>query len=150
MHYHYIGDDINWRLQAKHLDTLKERNLSLGSETWTPGDPDILERLDQLPSGPLTLIASRLGAIPAAHWTAENPSKVRRLILLHPSLHLNFPYQGPPKIHFIPTLLVCHQRETQPSYEEIVTLAGKLFADYSLHLTTEPAELADTLTLLTL
>ena len=39
---------------------------------------------------------------------------------------------------------------TSPNYEDISGLAGKLFHDYSVHLTPEPSEMTYTLSLLAL
>lgn len=150
MRFFFLGDQDHQPLQEKQVATLIERELDPTVEYWNTSDMAIFARLDALPQGPLTLIASRHGAVPATHWTARNPSRVRRMVLLHPSLHLNLPYQPSPMPHFVPTMVVCNSKEFIPSADQIGALAGKLFHDYALHITSEPAELKDTLNLLSL
>jgi hypothetical protein len=144
----FLGDQDHQTLQEKQVAALSGRDLDLMVEFWSTSDMGIFARLDALPPERLTLIASRHGAVPAVHWTARNPSRVRRLVLLHPSLHLNLPYQPAPTPHFVPTLVIANSKEFIPSADQIAALAGKLFHDYALHITAEPAELKDTLTLL--
>jgi hypothetical protein len=146
----FLGDLEHRALQEQQVATLLARPLELSTEYWAPGDLSIFARLDALPERPLLLLASRHGAVPAVHWTARNPSRVRRLVLLHPSLHLNLPYQGAPAPHFVPTLVVCNSKEFIPSADQLAALAGKLFHDYALHITPERPELVDTLSLLAL
>lgn len=148
--YLFIGDRDHQPLQEKQVATLCARALEVTVEYWPVGDTSIFARLDSLPEDPLTLLASRHGAVPAVHWVARNPRRVRRLVLLHPSLHLNLPYQPAPLPHFVPTLVICNSKEFIPSTDQIADLAGKLFHEYALHVTAEPAELKDTLVLLAL
>jgi pimeloyl-ACP methyl ester carboxylesterase len=149
MTFLYLGDQDHKALQEKQVTTLQGRELELAVEYWDTSDMSIFARLDALPER-VTLIASRHGAIPATHWTARNPGRVRRLVLLHPSLHLNLPYQPAPNPHFVPTLVVCNSKEFIPSADQIGALAGKLFHDYALHITPEPTDLVATLSLLSL
>lgn len=145
----FLGDQDHQHLQEKQAAILAQRGLEPVVEYWSTSDMGIFARLDAAAAeDPLTLVASRHGAVPATHWAARNPSRVRRLILLHPSLHLNLPYQPAPVAHFVPTLVVCNSKEFIPSADQVGELAGKLFHDYALHITPEPAELKDTLTLL--
>ncbi len=147
----FIGDDHHRYFQEKQAETLSERSEDLQVLYWPTVGLEIFKQLDELAAeDKLLLIASRHGAIPVVHWTARNPSKVRKQILLHPSLHLNIPGLEAPESHFIPTMVFCHSKVASPSHEEIATLAGKLFHDYSVHLSTEPAELTSTLRLLAL
>ena len=146
----YLGDSDHRPLQEKQVEVLSARELELQVEYWNPSDMSIFARLDAHPEPRVTLIASRHGAIPATHWTARNPNRVRRLILLHPSLHLNLPYQPPPLPHFVPTMVVANSKEFIPPADQVAALAGKLFHDYALHITPEPPELKDTLNLLSL
>ena len=146
----YLGDEHHRPIQDKHVEVLKNRELDMQVDFWKVGDLSIFHQLDALPAEPITMIGARLGAVPAVAWTARNPSRVRRLILLHPSLHLNLPYQPAPVPHFVPTLVLCHNKEWDPSAEQIADYAGKLFHEYVIHLTSEPPELRDTLTLLAL
>jgi hypothetical protein len=147
----FLGDDHHRYFQEKQVETLASRLSELEVLYWSTAGLDVFTNLDRLSeNGKLTLIASRHGAIPAVHWTARNREKVKRQILLHPSLHLNIPGLEAPSPHFISTMVICHSKVVSPSHEEISTLAGKLFHDYSVHLTTEPAELSSTLSLLSL
>ncbi len=145
----FLGDSEHRALQEKQVASLLSRQLDLSVEYWDTSDLSIFSRLDSLAES-VTLIASRHGAVPATHWTARNPRRVRRLLLLHPSLHLTLPYQPSPPPHFVPTLVICNSKEFIPSTDQLGLLAGKLFHDYALHITPEPAELADTLSLLSL
>lgn len=148
----FLGDIEHRSLQEKQVATLESRELTLACvEYWDSNDTTIFSRLETLVAehgGALTLVASRHGSVPATHWTSRNPRWVRRLVLLHPSLHLNLPYQPLPSPHFVPTLVVCNSKEFIPSSQQLSTLSGKLFCDYSLHITPEPSELEDTLRLL--
>lgn len=146
----FLGDTDHKVLQEKQVAALATRELEVVVEYWNSSDMSIFSRLDALPPERLTLIASRHGAVPATHWTARNPNRVRRLVLLHPSLHLNLPYQPPPTPHFVPTMVVCNSKEFLPSADQLGSLAGKLFHEYVLHITPEPADLKDTLSLLAL
>lgn len=146
----FLGDADHRPLQEKQVEVLAARDLELLVEYWNTSDMAIFSRLDAHAEPRLTLIASRHGAVPATHWTARNPSRVRRLILLHPSLHLNLPYQPPPVPHFVPTLVIANSKEFIPPADQVAALAGKLFHDYALHITPEPPELKDTLSLLSL
>lgn len=147
----FLGDRDHQALQEKQVATLREREeLTFEVEFWDTSDMSIFSRLDAHPDPTLTLIGSRHGSVPATHWTARNPRRVRRLVLLHPSLHLNLPYQPLPTPHFVPTMVVCNSKEFIPSADQISMLAGKLFHDYALHITPEPMELKDTLSLISL
>lgn len=144
----FLGDREHQALQEKQVASLLAREIELSAEYWDTSDMTIFARLDGQPEPRLTLVASRHGAVPAVHWTARNPGRVRRLVLLHPSLHLNLPYQPSPPPHFVPTLVICNSKEFIPSADQLGALAGKLFHDYALHITPELPELADTLSLL--
>lgn len=147
----YLGDEQFRPIQEQHIETLSRRGLEPTVHFWSPSDLRIFETLDKHPNDdPLIIVGSRLGAIPAVHWTARNPNRVRRQILLHPSLHLNMPGQVAPQPHFVPTLIIHHSKEGQPNLEEVTPLAAKMFHDYALHLTPEPAELKSTLSLISL
>lgn len=143
----FLGDNEHAKLQAQQIQSLRQRELEPTVLSWSVGDMGVFNRLDEL-DPPVTLIASRHGSVPATSWTSRNPTRVRRLVLLHPSLHLGLPYQPVPAPHFVPTLVVVNSKEFHPSAEQIASVAGKLFHDYALHITSEPAELQDTLTLL--
>ncbi len=143
----FVGDNEHAKLQARQVQSLRQRELEPTVMTWTVGDMSIFDRLEDL-EAPVTLVASRHGSVPATSWTSRNPTRVRRLVLLHPSLHLGLPYQPVPAPHFVPTLVVVNSKEFHPSADQIASFAGKLFHDYALHITSEPAELQDTLTLL--
>ncbi len=146
----YLGDEQFRPIQEEHLEVLRERKLEVEAHFWAPSELSIFEKMDQLAEEPLVLMGSRLGAIPAIHWTARNPSRVRRLILLHPALHLNLPGQPAPKAHFVPTLIIHHSKEGEPTFEQLPPLAGAMFCDYALHLTPEPPALNSTLSLMVL
>lgn len=146
----FLGDSDHRALQEHQVATLKDRQPSLQVEFWDPSDMSLFSRLEGLPEPHLHLIGSRHGAVAAVHFTARHPRRVRRLVLLHPSLHLNLPYQPPPTPHFVPTLVICHSKEFVPSADLIAQRAGLLFHDYALHLTPEPPELRETLSLLAL
>lgn len=143
----FLADNEHQTLQAQQIQALHERQLEPTVITWTVGDMEVFRELDAL-SAPTVLIASRHGAVPATSWTSRNPASVRRLILLHPSLHLGLPYQPIPAPHFVPTLVVVNSKEFYPSADHISAVAGKLFHDYALHITSEPPALTDTLSLL--
>ena len=147
----FLGDEDHRSIQEPQLETLQERDLELGFSYWN-GDPELAySQLQEFASdGPIHLIASRLGALPAIHWTAHRPQRVRRLILLQPALHLNLAGQPMPKPHFVPTLIICHTRESNPSPAHMMSLAGKMFLSYSAQYTPEPSELESTLKLLAL
>lgn len=145
----YLGDQQFRSIQEEQVKTLQERGFEPVVHYWAPSDLSIFETLEQHElEAPLVVVGSRLGAIPAVHWTARNPNRVRRQVLLHPSLHLNFPGQVAPKPHFVPTLIVHHSKEGQPTFGEITPLAGAMFHDYALHLTPEPANMSSTLSLM--
>lgn len=147
----FVGDDYHKYFQKKQVEVLLDRVPDLKVLYWPTVGLEIFEELDELSQDDtLFLIGSRHGAIPAAHWTARNPQKVTRQVLLHPSLHLNIPGMEAPLPHFIPTMVICHDKVSQPTHEEISTLAGKLFHEYNVHLTSEPAEMTSTLSLLAL
>lgn len=147
----YVGDDHHKYFQKLQVETLKKRVPDLEVLFWPTVGLETFEQLDQLKEkGRLFLIGSRHGAIPVVHWTARNPQWVSRQVLLHPSLHLNIPGLEAPVPHFVSTMVVCHSKVSSPDHEEISTLAGKLFHEYSVHLTSEPAELTSTLSLLAL
>ncbi len=138
-------------MQERQYGVLTDRGLSIARSTWQTGDPAILEELtERSADAPLTLIASRLGAVPAIAWTAQNPNRTRRLILLHPSLHLSIPEFGSTSPHFVPTLVVHQSKLPEPSLEVMSSLARALFHDHSLHSTAEPDHLPATLALLSL
>ncbi len=145
----FLTDNEHQSLQAQQLLALQERGLQPSMLNWTVGDMGIFKELDAL-EAPLLLIASRHGAVPAASWTSRNPTKVRRLVLLHPSLHLGLPYQPVPQPHFVPTIVVVNSKEFYPSADQITAVVSKFFHDYALHITSEPAELKDTLSLLSI
>ena len=145
----FLGDTEHEKLQTEQIRVLQERELAPTVIRWTPGDMTLFSELDQLAS-PITMIASRHGSIPATSWTSRNPTRVRRLILLHPSLHLGLPYQPLPAPHFVPTMVVVNSKEFHPSADQLSSLVGKFFHDYALHITPESAELKDTLSLLSL
>lgn len=147
----FLGDTEHQTLQEKQVATLQKRELELLVDYWDTSDLSVFTRLEaaaEKAGAPITLLASRHGAIPATHWTARNPQRVRRLLLLHPSLHLTLPYQQLPAPHFVPTMVVCNSKEFIPSSAQLSVLAGKLFHDYALHITAEPLELTDTLSLI--
>lgn len=146
----FVGDEHHRSFfQEAQVSTLSERVESLKALYWSTEGMQIFKEIDDLFTGEkLTLIASRHGAIPVVHWTARNQDKVKKQILLHPSLHLNLPGMEAPVPHFVSTMVVCHSKVVSPNHEEIATFAGKLFHEYSVHLTTEPAELTSTLKLL--
>lgn len=147
----FVGDEHHRYFQEKQSLVLTERRPDTEVIYWSTVGLETMTQLDVLGQHqPLILIASRHGAIPVLHWVARNPGKTRKLVLLHPSLHLNFPGLEAPDPHFISTTIICHSKASSPGYEEIAEMAGKFFHDYSLHLTSEPAELKSTLTLLTL
>lgn len=147
----YLGDEPSRAIQEQQLEVLSERDLQVAPLFWNTADLAVFEQLDQQADGnPLLLIGSRLGAIPAIHWTARNPHSVRRLVLLHPALHLNLPGEDAPKPHFVPTMIVHHSKEGNPRFEEVPPLAGAMFCDYALHLTPEPPSLRSTLSLMAL
>ena len=145
----FIGDEHHRYFQEKQVETLQARVEELAVLFWDTQGFRVFQKLDELSQkGPLTLIGSRHGAIPTVHWTARNPQKVARQFLLHPSLHLNLAGMEPPLPHFIPTMMVCHSKVLSPSADDLATMAGKFFHDYSIHLTSEPSELTSTLQLL--
>lgn len=147
----FLGDDRFTALQDRQYGILSDRGLSAVRSTWQTGDPAILETLtEQSAEIPLTIVASRLGAVPAVAWTAQNPNRTRRLILLHPSLHLSIPEFGPAAPHFVPTLVIHQSKLPEPSLEVMSSLARALFHDHSLHSTAEPDHLPATLALLNL
>lgn len=147
----FVGDDHHRYFQEKQVETLEKRCENLEVLYWSTVGLQIFSRLDELAlSENLLLIGSRHGAIPVVHWTARNPSKARKLVLLHPSLHLNIPGLESPVPHFVTTTLICHSRVSNPDGEELCSMAGKFFHDYSVHLTSEPAELNSSLSLLSL
>lgn len=147
----FVGDDHHKYFQKKQVETLKSRVADLNVIYWPTVGLEIFEQLDTIAEeGRLFLIGSRHGAIPLVHWASKNPNKVIRQILLHPSLHLNIPGLESPTPHFISTMVICHNKVSTPTHEEISTLAGKFFHEYNVHLTSEPAELTSTLSLLTL
>lgn len=147
----FLGDEHHRYFQEKQVETLNERVEDLHVVYWSTEGFAVFRELDQAASEqPLTLIGSRHGAIPAVHWTARNPGRVARLILLHPSLHLNLAGMDVPEPHFAPTTVICHSKVTSPNYEDLAVLAGKYFLNYTLHLTPEPVELTSTLQLLAL
>lgn len=147
----FLGDDHHRYFQEAQRDALSERVDDLEVLFWSTEGLNIFYDLDRLAErDKLFLIGSRHGAIPAVHWTARNPQKVKKQVLLHPSLHLTMPGLEPPAPHFVSTTLVLNSKITNPSHEEVTTVAGKLFHDYSVHLTPEPAELTSTLKLLAL
>ena len=147
----FIGDEHHRYFQEHQVATLQSRVDDLKVLYWDTQGFQIFRQLDELAKqGSLTLLGSRHGAIAAVHWTARNPGKVSRQFLLHPSLHLNLAGMEPPVPHFIPTMMVCHTKVASPSHEDLATLTGKFFHDYSVHLTSEPAELTSTLQLLNL
>ena len=146
----FIGDDHHRYFQEKQVETLQERLPDLEVIYWSTVGLEIFRQLDQLTAAekPLTLVGSRHGAIVSVQWTARNHDKVKRQVLLHPSLHLNAPGLEPPNPHFIPTMVICHTKVASPGFEEISSLAGKFFHEYSVHLTPESSELTSTLSLL--
>lgn len=147
----FVGDDHHRYIQEKQVETLQKRLPDIQVLYWPTVGLEIFRQLDELASAEkLLLIGSRHGAIPTVQWTARNTDKVRRQVLLHPSLHLNLPGLEPPTPHFISTLIFCHTKVASPGFEEISSLAGKFFHEYSVHLTPEPAELTSTLSLLSL
>lgn len=147
----FIGDEHHRYFQEKQAQTLLEREQNTQIRYWSTVGMSFFSELDALAEKDnLFLIGSRHGAIPAVHWTAQNPHRVARQILLHPSLHLNIPGLEAPAPHFVPTMVICHDKVANPNFEEITEQAGKLFHDYSVHLTSEPAELRSTLSLLNL
>lgn len=143
----FLTDNEHQSLQAQQLKALQERGLEPTVLNWKVGDMEFFRDLEALPA-PFILIASRHGSVPATSWTSRNPTRVRRLILLHPSLHLGLPYQPVPQPHFVPTMVVVNSKEFYPSADQITAVAGKFFHDYAIHVTSEPAELKDTLSLL--
>ena len=147
----FVGDEHHRYFQEQQIATLKSRKPDLEVYFWSTQGLDFFSKLDALyKDTPLYFIASRHGAIPVVHWTARNPGKASRLVLLHPSLHLSVAGLEPPEPHFVPTMVVCQTKVTSPNYEDISGLAGKLFHDYSVHLTPEPSEMTSTLSLLAL
>lgn len=151
MKTYFLGDDDHRSIQESQLETLQQRGLDLGFSYWDGNPEQAFKNLEEFaPQEPILLIASRLGALPAIHWTAENPSRIRRLILLQPALHLNLAGLNMPKPHFVPTLIVCHSRESNPNPAHMMTLAGKMFLSYSAEYTPEPPTLESTLSLLAL
>lgn len=147
----FLGDDHHRYFQEKQVATLKERVSDLQVIFWPTTGFEVFGQLDRLSEKEqLFLIGSRHGAIPAIHWTARNPTKVRRQVLLHPSLHLNMPGLEAPQPHFVSTMLICHNKVVSPSHEDISDVAGKFFHDYTFHITSEPAELTSSLSLLAL
>lgn len=147
----FVGDEHHRYFQDSQVETLKQRKPDLDIYFWSTVGLDFFSRLDSASQrGPLYLIGSRHGSIPVVHWAARNPNKTRRIVLLHPSLHLSAAGLEPPEPHFVPTMVVCHTKITSPSYDDIANVAGKLFHDYSIHLTSEPSELTSTLNLLAL
>lgn len=147
----YIGDTHHRYFQEKHVETLQDRTQDLKVIFWSTEGFDVFRELDQLSAdGPLHILGSRHGAIPAVHWTARHPEKVAKLFLLHPSLHLNLSGMDVPQPHFVSTMLICHSKVTSPSADDLSDLAGKFFHNYTLHLTSEPVELQSTLKLLAL
>ena len=147
----FVGDEHHRYFQEQQLATLKERKPDIEVYFWSTQGLDFFSKLDQLAEKEKPyFIGSRHGAIPVVHWTARNPGKARRLVLLHPSLHLGVAGLEPPEPHFVPTMVGCQSKITSPGYEEIAALAGKMFHDYSVHLTPEPSALKSTLSLLAL
>lgn len=143
----FLGDNEHQSLHSQQVATLEQRGLEPAVLSWGLSDLSIFQELQQQPS-PVTLLASRHGSVPATIWTSRNPGRVRRLVLLHPSLHLGLPQQALPAPHFVPTLVVVNSKEFHPAADQIAILAGKFFHDYALHITSESAELKDTLSLL--
>jgi hypothetical protein len=147
----FVGDEPHRYFQDQQVATLKKRKPDLEVYFWSTQGMDFFSKLDALAEkGRLFLIGSRHGAIATVHWTARNPSKASRLVLLHPSLHLGVAGLEPPEPHFVPTMVVCHTKITSPGYDDINSVAGKFFHDYSMHLTPEPSEMTSTLSLLAL
>lgn len=147
----FVGDTPHRYFQEKQVETLRKRASDLEVHFWSTEGFGIFSDLDRsAEEGRLFLIASRHGAIATVQWVARNPDKVERLVLLHPSLHLNLAGMDAPTPHFVPTTVICHSRVSNPGYEEIAQRAGSFFHDYSIHLTPEPMELTSTLSLLTL
>lgn len=147
----FVGDEHHRYFQEQQIATLKERRPDLKTYFWSTEGLDFFSRLNELAGTERPfLIGSRHGAIPVVHWAARNPGKARRLVLLHPSLHLGVAGLEPPEPHFVPTMVVCHTRISSPGYDELSVLAGKMFHEYSVHLTPEPSELHSTLSLLAL
>lgn len=147
----FVGDEHHRYFQDQQIATLKNRKPDIEVYFWSTVGLDFFSKLDELARDNRPyFIASRHGAIPVVHWTARNPEKAARLVLLHPSLHLSVSGLEPPQPHFVPTMLVCQTKVTSPHYEELAALAGKMFHDYSVHLTSEPSEMTSTLSLLAL
>lgn len=147
----FIGDDHHSYFQEKQVEVLSKRAPDLKTIYWSTIGFQIFRELDELSAQEkLFIVASRHGAIPASHWTARNTEKVRRMVLLHPSLHLNMPGMEAPAPHFVPTMVLCHNKVDNPSLEDISDFSGKLFHDYSVHITSEPPELEASLSLLSL
>lgn len=147
----FVGDEHHRYFQEQQVACLQKRTPHLEVYFWSTQGMDFFSKLNSFAEKErLFLIGSRHGAIPVAHWTARNPDKAGRLVLLHPSLHLSLAGLEPPEPHFVPTMVVCQTKVTSPNYEEIGVVAGKMFHDYSMHLTSEPSEMTSTLSLLAL
>jgi hypothetical protein len=147
----FVGDEHHRYFQEQQVACLKKRKADLETYFWSTEGMDFFSKFDALAQDSrLFLIGSRHGAIPAVHWTARNPDKVGRLVLLHPSLHLSLAGLEPPDPHFVPTMVVCQTKVTSPNYDDIAAIAGRMFHDYSVHLTSEPSEMTSTLSLLAL
>lgn len=145
----FVGDEHHRYFQEKQVAAVEKRIPELEVLYWSTAGFEVFRQLDELSAQEkLFLVASRHGAIPTIHWTARNPEKVRKQVLLHPSLHLNMPGLEAPLPHFVPTILICHSKVTSPSSDDISEVAGNFFHDYSIHITSESEELAASLSLL--
>lgn len=147
----FISDSEHVSVQSLQQDSLAKRALEVISLSWTVGSSDIFSELDAIKASHSTIIASFHGAVAAAHWVAQHPRLVRRLILIQPSLNLGLPNQPLPPPHFVPTQV--HWSTSAASIENtslISTICGKLFYDYTLQFSAEPPDFATTLSLLSL
>lgn len=147
----FIADSEHAKVQSLQQDSLAKRDLEVISLSWVVGSSDIFKELDVIAASNSTIIASFHGAVAAAHWVAQHPRLVRRLVLIQPSLHLGLPNQPLPPPHFVPTQV--HWSTSAASIEStglISALCGKLFYDYTLQFSAEPPDFATTLSLLSL
>lgn len=85
-------------------------------------------------AGPWTLIGSSFGGLMAALFAAQQPQRVRRLVLLAPALVWpDFAMSPPPPVH-VPGAIYQGSLDELLPYETVRQLAAQVFPDLAFHL----------------
>ena len=108
-----------------------------------------LKVLEENP-GANTLLASFHAGVAALHLLNKVSSHFQKVILLHPSLHLNVTGRAAPEMSFVPTTILCSSKISQPSPDTISNFASNFFYDFTLLLSAEEPTFESSLSLLDL